>query len=86
MIIFREPPARKRTDVGAVVAVLRDNPNEWAIVRTYAKDKGKQRAAHTYASHINNGRFPGYKGCEAYACTEDDGVHVYARWIPDASA
>lgn len=84
MIIFREPPARKRTDVRAVVAELQANPNEWGIVRTYKQEK--QSAAHTYASHINNGRFPGFKGCEAYACTEPDGVHVYARWVTDAPA
>lgn len=84
MIIFREPPVKKRTDVGAVVKELQQQPGEWAIIRTYGQED--QRAAHTYSSHINNGRFPGYRGCEAMACTEADGVHVYARWIPDAPA
>lgn len=84
MIIFREPTVRKRTDVRATVKELQGNPNQWGIIRTYERDK--QAAAHTYASHINNGRFPGYKGCEATACTEDGVVNVYARWIPDASA
>lgn len=84
MITFQEPPVSKRTDVRSIVQQLQQQPNQWAIVRTYECER--QQAAHTYASHIRTGRFPGFKGCDARACTENNVVNVYARWISDASS
>lgn len=86
MVTFKNPPRPPRSEVYEKVDALKGNPGEWGIVRTYKRDKQGQHAAHTYASHIRNGRFPAFRGCDAMACSEDDGVHVYAMWTPDASA
>jgi hypothetical protein len=85
VVTFKNPPRAGRDEVYEKVEALKANPGEWGIVRTYEHTKQEQRAAHTYASHIRNGRFPAFRGCDAMACTEADGVHVYAKWVSDGA-
>lgn len=77
---FGTPPAKaRRHEVHSLLAELKSHPGEWGVIRTYAK--GDMRKAHSYASHIRSGRFPAFRGCDAYAATNGDVTEVWAKWI-----
>lgn len=86
LVEFGTPPRQRTRHLAREQAQeLRAAPGDWAKIRTYPGDKRGQRAAHNYASHISNGRFPAFAGCEAYATTVDGEVQVWARYPYDAT-
>jgi hypothetical protein len=58
---------------------LRSNRGQEGKIRTYPRERMK--AAHSYANHINAGRIPAFRDCDAWAVTVGEEVQVWARCI-----
>lgn len=76
---FRDPPSVHRgqaTPVGGQLALLRDFPDQWAMIGSFEANS----TAHSVARRINRGQYG--EGYEAQARKVDDGsTEVFVRFI-----
>lgn len=78
----RKPgPGRPRSVFVGVADKLRANPQQWAIIKRYPKDK--RDLARQHAHYIRAGKRYGfeYGTFEAEVVPKDDEVELYARFI-----
>ena len=73
-MVWEEPPARKQSEVQAMLEQLQANPGRWAMVHTQRGAGGG--TATWWKKH----------GCEATTRSKDGVVKTYARWPETAAA
>ncbi len=84
-LVWENPPAKtRRSKYADVAAALKENPGQWAVLRTV--DANHKKSIWSMTGHIHSGKYVDFQDphgrFEACARTINGTTRLYARYVP----